>query len=128
MRGHTVLPNRTRPRCARQYSSNAGSYIPMASSRKSSLWMLALRTVRVVGFWKLTRIGVGGSQPITYLRLGCRMHGFSSKENTTSSAQNNLAPIGPRPIKERSLEFAGGSEFPRILSSRDGRVYHVVRF
>lgn len=42
------------------------------------------------------------------------MHSSSSKEDETSNAQNDLAPVGPGTIKQRSFEFAGGSEFPRI--------------
>lgn len=56
------------------------------------------------------------------------MPGSSSKENTTPNAQHNLAPVGPGRIKERSFEFAGGGEFPTVLSSRDGRVHHLVQF
>ena len=56
------------------------------------------------------------------------MHGFSSEENTTSSTHDDLAAIGPRTIKERTLEFAGRRKFSRILPSRYGRVHHVVQF
>jgi len=56
------------------------------------------------------------------------MHGFSSEENTTPGAQNNPAAIGPRTIKERSLAFAGSSEFPRILSYRHAMEEFITWF
>src|SRR5260370_11836471 len=67
-------------------------------------------------------------QLIACLRHGGRLHGTSSKEGKRSSAQNDLAPAGPRTIKERSLELAGGREFPRIVSSLDGRGHQLVQF